>query len=117
MGTTPELRFTRAANSVTRWRTRTGGVRQPGPDRGLRDRGRRGRDRAAGRSWHANKFLSPATDGAVLPILHLNGYKIANPTVLARIPHEELEPLLRGYSCQGPRGSGLAGSDYCRLAS
>src|SRR5208282_725019 len=48
-------------------------------------------------SWHANKFLDPATDGAVLPILHLNGYKIANPTVLARIPHEELESLLRGY--------------------
>jgi xylulose-5-phosphate/fructose-6-phosphate phosphoketolase len=48
-------------------------------------------------SWHANKFLNPATDGAVLPILHLNGYKIANPTVLARIPHAELESLLRGY--------------------
>jgi xylulose-5-phosphate/fructose-6-phosphate phosphoketolase len=48
-------------------------------------------------SWHANKFLDPATDGAVLPILHLNGYKIANPTVLARIPHSELESLLRGY--------------------
>ena len=48
-------------------------------------------------SWHSNKFLNPATDGAVLPILHLNGYKIANPTVLARIPHEELESLLTGY--------------------
>src|ERR1700761_2182314 len=48
-------------------------------------------------SWHSNKFLNPATDGAVLPILHLNGYKIANPTVLARIPGEELESLLRGY--------------------
>ena len=48
-------------------------------------------------SWHANKFLNPARDGAVLPILHLNGYKIANPTVPARIPHEELESLLRGY--------------------
>jgi len=48
-------------------------------------------------SWHSNKFLNPATDGAVLPILHLNGYKIANPTVLARIPHEELEELMRGY--------------------
>ena len=48
-------------------------------------------------SWHANKFLDPARDGAVLPILHLNGYKIANPTVLARIPHDELESLLRGY--------------------
>ena len=48
-------------------------------------------------SWHSNKFLNPAHDGAVLPILHLNGYKIANPTVLARIPREELLELLRGY--------------------
>jgi xylulose-5-phosphate/fructose-6-phosphate phosphoketolase len=48
-------------------------------------------------SWHSNKFLNPVRDGAVLPILHLNGYKIANPTVLARISHEELESLFRGY--------------------
>ncbi|MEI2751076.1 MAG: phosphoketolase, partial [Nitrospira sp.] len=48
-------------------------------------------------SWHSNKFLNPARDGAVLPILHLNGYKIANPTVLARIPEEELTLLFRGY--------------------
>lgn len=48
-------------------------------------------------SWHSNKFLDPIRDGAVLPILHLNGYKIANPTVLARIPHEELEHLITGY--------------------
>ena len=48
-------------------------------------------------SWHSNKFLNPATDGAVLPILHLNGYKIASPTVLARIGDDELESLLRGY--------------------
>jgi xylulose-5-phosphate/fructose-6-phosphate phosphoketolase len=48
-------------------------------------------------SWHSNKFLNPARDGAVLPILHLNGYKIAGPTVLARIPHEELASLLKGY--------------------
>jgi xylulose-5-phosphate/fructose-6-phosphate phosphoketolase len=48
-------------------------------------------------SWHINKFLNPARDGAVLPILHLNGYKINNPTLLARISHEELEALLRGY--------------------
>ncbi len=48
-------------------------------------------------SWHSNKFLNPASDGAVLPILHLNGYKIASPTVLARIPHAELEALLVGY--------------------
>ena len=48
-------------------------------------------------SWHSNKFLNPKTDGAVLPILHLNGYKIANPCILARIPREELEQLFRGY--------------------
>ena len=48
-------------------------------------------------AWHSNKFLNPATDGAVLPILHLNGYKIANPTILARISRDELEQLLRGY--------------------
>ena len=48
-------------------------------------------------SWHINKFLNPIRDGAVLPILHLNGYKINNPTLLARIPHQELEQLLRGY--------------------
>ena len=48
-------------------------------------------------SWHSNKFLNPARDGAVLPILHLNGYKIANPTLLARISHDELEKLFIGY--------------------
>ena len=48
-------------------------------------------------SWHSNKFLNPVTDGAVLPVLHLNGYKIANPTVLARIPDDELAALMRGY--------------------
>jgi xylulose-5-phosphate/fructose-6-phosphate phosphoketolase len=48
-------------------------------------------------SWHSNKFLNPARDGAVLPILHLNGYKIANPTVLARMSHDELTSLLTGY--------------------
>jgi len=47
-------------------------------------------------SWHINKFLNPIVDGAVLPVLHLNGYKIANPTLLARIPHDELAQLLRG---------------------
>ncbi len=51
----------------------------------------------AATSWHSNKFLNPARDGAVLPILHLNGYKIAGPTVLARIPHTELESLFQGY--------------------
>jgi xylulose-5-phosphate/fructose-6-phosphate phosphoketolase len=59
-------------------------------------------------SWHSNKFLNPATDGAVLPILHLNGYKIANPTVLARIPQAELEDLFRGY---GYEPFTLAGDD------
>jgi xylulose-5-phosphate/fructose-6-phosphate phosphoketolase len=59
-------------------------------------------------SWHANKFLNAATDGAVLPILHLNGYKIANPTVLARIPEAELVSLLEGY---GWRPSIVAGDD------
>ena len=48
-------------------------------------------------AWHGNKFLNPGTDGAVLPILHLNGYKIANPTILARMPDSELEALMRGY--------------------
>ena len=47
-------------------------------------------------SWHSNKFLDPVRDGAVLPVLHLNGYKIANPTILARIPHDELEMLFKG---------------------
>jgi xylulose-5-phosphate/fructose-6-phosphate phosphoketolase len=51
-------------------------------------------------SWHSNKFLNPRTDGAVLPILHLNGYKIANPTILARISHAELESLFVGYGYQ-----------------
>src|SRR2546421_656442 len=48
-------------------------------------------------SWHSNKFLDPARDGAVLPVLHLNGYKIANPTVLARIGRDELRSLFEGY--------------------
>jgi len=48
-------------------------------------------------SWHSNKFVNPVTDGVVLPVLHLNGYKIANPTVLARISDEELDALMRGY--------------------
>src|SRR5687767_6934590 len=48
-------------------------------------------------AWHSNKFLNPATDGAVIPILHLNGFKVANPPLLARIPHRELAALLEGY--------------------
>ncbi len=59
-------------------------------------------------SWHSNKFLNPATDGAVLPILHLNGYKIANPTILARIGDDELAALMRGY---GYRPHFVEGSD------
>jgi len=59
-------------------------------------------------SWHSNKFMDPARDGAVLPILHLNGYKIANPTVLARIPESELVRLLQGY---GHRPIVVAGDD------
>ena len=59
-------------------------------------------------SWHSNKFLNPATDGAVLPVLHLNGYKIANPTVLARISADELAELMRGY---GYTPHFVAGSD------
>ncbi|HMA89383.1 MAG TPA: phosphoketolase family protein [Burkholderiales bacterium] len=51
-------------------------------------------------AWHSNKFLNPARDGAVLPVLNLNGYKIANPTILARISHEELEALFVGYGYQ-----------------
>ncbi|BAC88938.1 phosphoketolase family protein [Gloeobacter violaceus] len=60
-------------------------------------------------SWHSNKFLNPVRDGAVLPILHLNGYKIANPTVLARISHEELEKLFEGY---GYKPYFVEGSEY-----
>ena len=59
-------------------------------------------------SWHANKFLNPVSDGAVLPVLHLNGYKIANPTVLARIPESELLALLEGY---GHRVHVVSGDD------
>ncbi|MGC5005026.1 phosphoketolase family protein [Streptomyces sp. DT203] len=57
-------------------------------------------------SWHSNKFLDPVHDGAVLPILHLNGYKIANPTVLARIPQDELEQLMRGLGYEPLHVSG-----------
>ena len=63
-------------------------------------------------SWHSNKFLNPRTDGAVLPVLHLNGYKIANPTVLARIPEEELLALFAGY---GWRPLLVAGDDPERV--
>jgi len=61
-------------------------------------------------AWHSGKFLNPVRDGAVLPILHLNGYKIANPTLLARIPQSELESLLRGYGWS-PRFVEFKGSE------
>jgi xylulose-5-phosphate/fructose-6-phosphate phosphoketolase len=63
-------------------------------------------------AWHSNKFLNPSRDGAVLPILHLNGYKIANPTILARIPKPELRSLLRGY---GHEPIFVEGSDPARM--
>ena len=63
-------------------------------------------------AWHSNKFLNPVTDGAVLPILHLNGYKIASPTVLARISHEELENLFLGY---GYKPYFVEGSDPAKM--
>ena len=63
-------------------------------------------------SWHSNKFLNPVKDGAVLSILHLNGYKIANPTVLARIPENELLDLFRGY---GYRPVLIAGNDPAEM--
>jgi xylulose-5-phosphate/fructose-6-phosphate phosphoketolase len=63
-------------------------------------------------SWHSNKFLNPVTDGAVLPILHLNGYKIASPTVLARIPDDELDDLMRGYGHEPIRVTISAGDDH-----
>jgi xylulose-5-phosphate/fructose-6-phosphate phosphoketolase len=63
-------------------------------------------------AWHSNKFLNPVTDGAVLPVLHLNGYKIANPTVLARISHEELENLFLGY---GYKPFFVEGSDPVKM--
>src|ERR1700726_3344485 len=63
-------------------------------------------------AWHSNKFLNAATDGAVLPILHLNGYKIANPTLLARIPEGELRHLLEGY---GHRPHFVSGDDPAEM--
>ena len=69
-------------------------------------------------SWHSNKFLNPVTDGAVLPILHLNGYKIANPTILARLEADELTSLLRGYGWDPYEVSGDEPSEvHAALAS
>ena len=69
-------------------------------------------------SWHSNKFLNPITDGAVLPVLHLNGYKINNPTILARISHDELKALFVGYGytpvlCGRQRARKHASGDGC----
>src|SRR6185437_3152090 len=63
-------------------------------------------------SWQSNKLLNPITDGVVLPILHLNGYKISNPTVLARIPDEELDDLMRGYGWEPLRVDAAADDDH-----
>ena len=57
--------------------------------------------------WHGNKFLNPARDGAVLPILHLNGYKIANPCFLARIPHDELQKFFEGMATNRTSSKGM----------
>jgi xylulose-5-phosphate/fructose-6-phosphate phosphoketolase len=65
--------------------------------------------------WHGNKFLNARSDGAVLPILHLNGYKIANPTVLARIPDDELDDLLRGYGWEPLRVDAAAGDEHAEV--
>jgi xylulose-5-phosphate/fructose-6-phosphate phosphoketolase len=70
------------------------------PSRRLRRRDGEAETGPLATAWHSNKFLSPRTDGAVLPILHLNGYKIASPTVFARIPPSELEALFIGYGYQ-----------------
>jgi len=73
----------------------SGGVRQSRSDRRLRHRRRGSGNRPLGDRMAVQQVSHPITDGAVLPILHLNGYKISNPTVLARIEHEELEQFLR----------------------
>ena len=94
----PRGRSTRAASWATPWPTPTA---PPSTTRGCWWRASIGDGEAEtgplAASWHSNKLLDPAADGAVLPILHLNGYKIANPTVLARIPESELVSLLTGY--------------------
>jgi len=90
-------RSTKGASSGTRSPTPTGVIRQPGADRGVRGGRRRGRNWPSRDELALEQVPEPARDGAVLPILHLNGYKIAGPTVLARIPHEELRALFAGY--------------------
>ena len=90
-------RSTRAASWGTCWCMPSGGDGQPGPAGARGGRRRRGRDRTAGRSWKGISFLNPKHDGAVLPILHLNGYKIAGPTVLARKDPAEVRALFAGH--------------------
>jgi xylulose-5-phosphate/fructose-6-phosphate phosphoketolase len=90
-------RSTRAASSATRSPTPSARRSTTRPGRRLRHRRRRGRDRPAGGRLALEQVPQPGRDGAVLPILHLNGYKIANPTVLARIPRESSSSLLAGY--------------------
>ncbi len=68
----------------------------PEPDRRLRGASRRGRDGPLATAWQSNKFLNPITDGAVLPILHLNGFKIANPTVFSRMSRDEADIFFKG---------------------
>ena len=68
-------------------------------------------------SWHSNKFLNPAHDGAVLPILHLNGYKIASPPLLARIPGEELDQLFRGYGALDASQGGVGNRRYLNIVN
>jgi hypothetical protein len=80
-------------------------VRQPRSDRRRRRRRRRSETGPLATSWHIGKFLNPIRDGAVLPILHLNGYKINNPTLLARISHEEFENLLPRLPAGRPTSS------------
>src|SRR5205823_1759237 len=90
-GTTPGLNFIYAhMNRVIR-NNDLNAIYVTGPGDGEAETG------ALATSWHSNKFLNPARDGAVLPVLHLNGYKIAGPTVLARIAKEELIDLFQGY--------------------
>ena len=93
-----------------------GGHGQPRPDRRLRGGRRRGGDRPLAAAWHSNKFLNPITDGAVLPILHLNGFKLSNPTLFSRISHEETGDVLQGLRlgallCRGGRAPADAPED------
>ncbi|MEG8024074.1 hypothetical protein QP162_05785 [Sphingomonas aurantiaca] len=95
-GIDPRGRRARLFAGACLWR----GVRQSGPAGRVRGRRRRGGDGCAGGELALEQVPQPARDGAVLPILHLNGFKIANPTILARIDGHELDALLRGYGLE-----------------